>query len=182
MRSSTLGILLAIGAIASAWPVSAQEAGPGPRSVSLMGGTFGGAFDPTANTPMLGTRYRIGVTRLSAAEFELGIGRIEQSECLIANSNGTFEACGDERKTLVTAGLTHGLYVPVGPLRPYALAGVGAGLATGYGVTAFALVGGGMAVRVVERISVRAEAGRRFNGDGGATHFMAGFELDVTRR
>ena len=80
---------------------------------------------------MIGTRYRIGVTRRSAAEFELGIGRLEASGCLIAISDGSHDACGDDRTTLFSA---------------------------------------------------RAEIGRRFNGDGGATHFMAGFEFDMTGR
>jgi opacity protein-like surface antigen len=182
MRSPTFSILLTLGAIASALPATAQQSAPGPRAVSLLAGTFQGAFDSTENTPMIGTRYRVGVTRLSAAELELGIGRSEDSGCLIAISDGSFDACSGDRTTLFTAGLTHGLYVPVGPLRPYALAGVGTVLASEYGIAGFAVIGGGLTLRVIQRLSARAEIGRRFNGNGGATQFMAGFEFDVTGR
>jgi hypothetical protein len=173
--------ILMLGVMAAGAPLVAQTAGPGPRSVSVMGGTFAGAFAASDNTPMIQTRYRIGVTPLSAAEFDFGVARMDDGGCLVAVSDGTFDDCGTGSRVFYTAGITQGLYVPVGPLRPYALAGVGAVIASEYGIGGFGLVGGGLAVRVLERLAARAEVGRRFNGDGGATHFMAGFELEVSR-
>ncbi|HUF68969.1 MAG TPA: hypothetical protein VMM79_10040 [Longimicrobiales bacterium] len=45
-------------------PGRAQDGSTGARSVSLMGGTFSGAFNAARNVPMLASRYRVRTARL----------------------------------------------------------------------------------------------------------------------
>lgn len=182
MRSVTTQAVLILVLSSIAAPAIAQSAGPGRRSLSVLGGTFDSAFDPSANTAMVATRYRIGVSGLSATEFELGVGRARENGCLIAYSNDTSGGCSSDDQLLLLGGLTHGLYVPAGRLRPYAQIGVGAAVLTGYGMAGFATAGGGLAARLIGTLSGRAEVGRRFNPSGGTTYFLAGLELDVTGR
>lgn len=157
----------------------AQNAALGLRSVSFL---VGALHSEDGYPSLLSTRYRLQTAQYGAAEGELGVFRLVERGCLDINSSGAAADCNEDHSTVFLGTVTYGASIPLGRLRPYLQGGVGGGLSSRDGVVGFGIGSAGFAMLLAGGWSARFEAGRRFNGSGGATHVLAGVEFGFMGR